>query len=696
MKNVFKTALSLLLCLTMLLPAALTITAEDNQDMYATWVATDDLGRTTPMHEEAGDKREDTAVGIFYFMFMDNPESQDIVDFSKYYEQAGAQGVWNAAVTNGFHIWAEPYLGYYLNTDEWVYRKHAYLLDEAGVDFVYLDVTNSSMYPHAWRTMFRTWQSMRDEGSHTPQIVFCFGQGIFADNMKVIWNDIYTPDENGNYPYEDLWFHWEGKPLLLASLDSLSDAEKKTYGDFFTIRKSWAYNTTDTRGEWPWIQEHVQTPGKSPDGKVEQMAVAAGFHANSSHGRSWVITKQDARRVQTAQTVNGKLDFGYSLEETAQGLAFAQQWEAAIKERPSVVMLTGWNEFTFGKWATSLYPSQGIGQTVASMYKVTQYDPVYDSNYIDAMTAEYSRDIEPINGQFGDNYFYEMAEYIRLYKGVSPLPGSTAAFDVDMSGDLSEFNAIPALYLDTKGDTAHRDGGSIGSLYRYVNTTGRNDLLEARVSKTGKTVYFSIDCADTVITDDGADWMNLYLNVDRSCDTGWEGYDFVINRSRDGSTCTVERFTGRDWESARAVGSAAYRVSGSRMVIAVDAELVGLDTRDSFDFKWADNAAVEGNVMKFMTLGDTAPNDRFRFRYVLSGGTYSDAPFIYENETQPETQPETAAPATDAVTEADTAPAGRKHGDITWIRGLWIIFAASDVLLAALLCVLLVKRRKNQ
>jgi hypothetical protein len=38
----------------------------------------------------------------------------------------------------------------------------------------------------------------------------------------------------------------------------------------------------------------------------------------------------------------------------------------------------------------------------------------------------------------------------------------------------------------------------------------------------------------------------------------------------------------------------------------------------SLNFKWADNANVEGDVMRFMELGDTAPNDRFVFAYTAS------------------------------------------------------------------------------
>ncbi len=35
---------------------------------------------------------------------------------------------------HAMHHWGEPYLGYYVSNDEWVIRKHAQMLSDAGVD----------------------------------------------------------------------------------------------------------------------------------------------------------------------------------------------------------------------------------------------------------------------------------------------------------------------------------------------------------------------------------------------------------------------------------------------------------------------------------------------------------------------------------------------------------------------------------
>ena len=714
--RIYSRTLALLIACLLLTPSFTLLATAETNSIYTTWIATDALGRTTPTYEEAGALKEDAYVGIFYFMFMDPIfDSNEIMDFSAAYNKGGAQAVWNTAVTNGFHIWAEPYFGYYLNTDEWIIRKHAYMLSEAGVDFIYLDVTNNSMYQHCWETIFRVWKEIRDEGQDTPDICFSFGKTMYPENMQIIWDKIYTPDETGAYPYEELWFTWEGKPLIFGDFSSID----KKISEFFTIRTSWAYEE-EQKGQWPWIQLYPQGKGLSPSGEFEQMSVAAGFHANSSHGRSlWVDNSK--KRVEYKQTVNGKLDFGYSLDETAYGLAFAQQWSYAIERSPKIVMLTGWNEFTFGK-----HVNAGIGQTISSMYTIIQNDPIQENNYIDAMTAEYSRDIEPIKGMFGDNYFYQMAYYIRLFKGVDPIPESTAVFEVDMAGNLTEFDSVEAIYRDVVGDVTHRNSPSLLSSFYYVNQTGRNDLVSAKISKTDEYVYFYVDCADAITAPEGENWMNLFVNADRSYDTGWEGYDFIINRSRDNGKCTVERFFTGAWDEAAFVGEADYTVVGNRMVIRVASELLQLEGRDSFDFKWADNSTTEGDPMQFLDLGDSAPNDRYRFRYVLTGGTYSDALLNTssdENETVTEEStevPDDTETSTPASTDVETDMAATTETDIpavtdadfptnpdsvgggqsrvsfgTAVKGGWMIFLGADLVLAAMIVCILIKNKKG-
>ena len=96
------------------------------------------------------------------------------------------------------------------------------------------------------------------------------------------------------------------------------------------------------------------------------------------------------------------------------------------------------------------------------------------------------------------------------------------------------------------------------------------------------------------------------------------------------------------------------------MTVKVAKTAIGHKSGDtvSLSFKWADNADVRGDVMRFMELGDTAPNDRFVFAYTASTlddeRGKSDEPV--EDTTSDETTPvETAPVETDSVIET-TAP----------------------------------------
>ena len=98
--------------------------------------------------------------------------------------------------------------------------------------------------------------------------------------------------------------------------------------------------------------------------------------------------------------------------------------------------------------------------------------------------------------------------------------------------------------------------------------------------------------------------------------TGWEGYDYILNRSRSSEKVSVEKFVNNSW-SFENIGEADYAVKKNGIVIKVKKTLLGLTEENiSFDFKWADNSTETGDVMQFMDLGDVAPDCRFNFRYM--------------------------------------------------------------------------------
>ncbi len=629
---------------------------------YSTWSATDDLDRTTPTDVgEASGKQ----VGLFYFLIhSDSFGGREVNDVTRYYLEGGTEKIQSTlssfAGRDGAY-WAEPYFGYYSSHDEWVYRKHAYMLAAAGVDFIFLDVSNNRFYIEQATVLFDTWKSIRDEGGATPQIAFMYGDMPFT-----LLNGLYTLLEPFyNHPdYAELLYCVDGKPLLLGNNDTpenrtwtvsgttpQSRADYRSYlkndpvlNEFytnsyknvlsnFTVRKCWAWQAGTYKGYWDWLQESPQALGTDLDGKVEQISVSMGVHAHTSRGRSY---------VNGDNTYNKDGNFGYTLGTAKYGYFFAEQFEYALRQDVNVIMITGWNEWYAGVQKGSS-PDQTSGQTPTPYYYM-----------VDQMSPEYSRDGEPMKIRdgvgFGDNYYYQMAAYIRRFKGMNAVPATVNGGGLG-GAEPETWRKVSPAFTDTVGDTDLRHALGFSGEFLYTNGTARNDLDIAKVSQDGDKLYFFVSTATPLITVDDEYWMNLYIDADGNPATGWEGFDYVLNRSRTDKQVTVERFNGTAWETA-VVGEASYALEESSMVISVDKTLLGLaaDRVSSLCFKWADNARVEGDILRFMTEGDTAPNDRFVFTY--TGSTTEDERAGVPDESESETDGEST---TESHPESDTA-----------------------------------------
>ena len=323
----------------------------NSRDVFSdTWTAADDAGRVTP---DGADTRTatDKKVGMFYFMWHNAKEQGQypLYDHTAAYLEGGAEAVWKLIPQGnmGFaHYWAQPYFGYYNSDDEWVIRKHGYMLSEAGVDFIFVDATNGIIYEKQLEALLRVWSKMRAEGQNTPQICFHCGNDDTnaAASLNNLWNNYYSVGK-----YSDLWFYWDGKPLIFYP-ESLGKKLSTEMKGFFTARQSWA-NTNDTwytakngKGHWAWADMYPQKPGLSPKGEVEQMIVMCGFWANGSYGTN-------AGRSYTYKNGipehEGAWDFGYALLNTTsgQGLAYQEQFDLAAETDPPIIMITGWNEW---------------------------------------------------------------------------------------------------------------------------------------------------------------------------------------------------------------------------------------------------------------------------------------------------------------------------------------------------------------
>lgn len=573
------------------------------------WVATDALGRSLPSYEEIGPLKKDRYVGMFYFLTHNNPNANGPFDVTKIMQQNPDNPQWG----EGSHFWGQPEDGYYLSYDKWVIKKHANLLADAGVDVIIFDVTNDRTYPDVYLKVCEVFAEMRSKGENTPSIAF-LGSEI---SVNELWKDFY---QNGTY--KDLWFVWKGKPLILFGQHEIPSRKlnndvvfSNEIRDFFSIRQSWAWTTLPWyqsaefgKDKWPWVDHFPQAISwhESPD-KAEMIPVSVAQHPLSNIGRSF----HNFSQPQTDK---------YDLTPfTNQGLYFEEQWSRALEVQPEFVFVTGWNEWSAGaqtmgeniskslqKWA--FYPGAHLGNAGKPL-------KVGDHYFIDQYNQEFSRDIEPMVGGHTDNYYYQLMANIRKYKGMEKPAASTTSKTIQINGSFEQWKAISSPYQDHTFDTEHRNslGQGVAS-GTYVNRTGRNDFINFKVTHDADFVYFYAQTREKITTEKGKNWMLLYIDTDQNKNTGWEGYDFVINAKVIDKKKTTISTLSKNGDLSNPV-QINYKVEGNQLMIAVKQSALKLNKSLAFDFHWADHIQKLGDVNEFFVNGDSAPERRSNYRF---------------------------------------------------------------------------------
>jgi hypothetical protein len=198
---------------------------------------------------------------------------------------------------------------------------------------------------------------------------------------------------------------------------------------------------------------------------------------------------------------------------------------------------------------------------------------------------------------------------------VRPPQAASSVKTTSLTGGFHQWDDVKPEFLEDLFDTTHRNHPGFGNVGALTNQTGRNDFDTLKVARDADNIYFYVRTREPITAPTGDNWMLLYLDTDCDHKTGWEGYDFVIGRSRSApGVCTIERnIGGWKWEAA---AKAQYVVRGNEMQIVVPRKAVGLEkVKLKFDFKCADNVPSSGDAMDFVDKGDVAPNGRFKYRF---------------------------------------------------------------------------------
>lgn len=560
--------------------------------------------------------------------------------------------------TEGSYHWGEPEAGYFLSKDEYVIRKDMSMLADAGVDVLVMDVTNAVRYWDEWNTIFPVMLKMKAEGNKVPRFCFWAFNGPVISVVQDLYDKIYKPEK-----YKDLWFMWDGKPLLLCNASPGSDANgaqqqanphyepgaatDKTnphYGDpdyseqflkdyskevrtFFTLRSMWwgyyewagkRYVGTEDNWSFGYDMGDKRVSSMNPDdlvslheGTREEAAVTPAQHPATLVGKSWTRNQEEPQLNEQDLPVATNVPWLGETREHPEGygIYFQQRWDEAIKANPQFLYINDWNEWTAGKY-------QPEGQTSDFMRRKSPY------YFVDQYNAEFNRCIQPMRGGYTDNYYMQMAQNIRRYKGARPIPELRGFSAIKIDGDARDWDAVTVEYRDTAGDVFHRDYDGYGGLH-YRNDSGRNDIVTAKVAVDPANIYFHAETKDDLTSHTDKNWMLLLIDTDKNPKTGWFGYDCLINRNVvNATTTTICRYesktsnalTSGSWSE---IAQIDYGYRGKSLEVAIPRKLLGLEGNSfTFDFKWADNPADLTDPISLCTTGDTAPNRRFNYRCI--------------------------------------------------------------------------------
>lgn len=589
------------------------------------WAAVDGLGRTVAGYEEVGDKDEDKFVGMFYWTWhlsqSSGKKAYNVTEIINQYPEARNDWnhrAWLNTSSGTPYFWDEPLFGYYVNSDKYVVRKHAEMLADAGVDVIIFDCTNGTFtWPEGYNVIFKVFSEAKAEGVDVPQVAFMLN---FAPNddsrteLKMLYGQIYSKGK-----YQDLWFYWDDKPLIMAHKNclDLSNNKDKEISEFFTFRQNeptyFAKDTNISQKVWGWCSVYPQTKyGVREDGSVEQMTVNVAQNA-SEHG---LVAMNDYRGGVFGRGY-AKGDYSYTFKYKNEdvvidkntdnayfyGLNFQQQWDYALQVDPDFIFITGWNEWIAGRHSEW----QGTKNAFPDQYN-----------------AEFSRDIEPSRGILKDYYYYQLVSNVRKFKGVDSPSLATDDKNVNKSIDINsaddQWADVLLSYDHYIGSTKERNSVGWGSK-KYVSNTMRNDIVTSKVAYDAENIYFMVETLNDLSDPSDPAWMRLLIDTDTTgISPNWEGFEYIINRaSPNGNEAVIERSTG-GWNFEQC-GIAKLSVNGKRLQIAVPRATLGLEKTLDFNFKWADNTRADdatddsGDIMDFYQYGDVAPGGRFTFRF---------------------------------------------------------------------------------
>lgn len=560
-------------------------------------VGFDEYGRSL---SPVSSRKEDKEVGIFYFLWLGQHNQPEVYDIPSILEQYGEEMLFHTndpkvSPAGQFHWWEEPLYGYYNSADEFIIRKHLEMLTSAGVDFLMFDATNTLIYANVAEKIMKVICELREKGWDAPQITW-ITHSRSIQTIQNLYGTFYAKNK-----YKESWYCVDGKPMMIGYTTAEKDmAEAATRGDtsynpgdlpqklqdFFYMREvRWPWDPLVENG-WPYTEWQYPQPVNT-----DMMSVSIATHPGVPF--SFSLTHENwmnwGRGYDTKKKVNVH-------EDIYRGTFFDAQWKIALRRDPRFVCITGWNEWVAQKnWYGGEY------------------------TYTDNVDMEYSRDAEPMKGGYEDAYYIQMMSYIRQYKynTAEGMIADTLRKTIDVQGDASQWADVNAIYRRIGSDNGLRDSVGGAASVHYKQDAVTNNITEVRVTNDADNLYFYIRSEADMVVSDAENFMNIFIGTGTNPTVkGWESYEYVIGRSRDGQTATVEALNA-DYTGTKLDAVATYTVQGNVMQVSIPRAALGLENGGDFYFKVADGVADTDEIMDYYVTGRSLPMGRLSYLYQM-------------------------------------------------------------------------------
>ncbi|MBO7503712.1 MAG: hypothetical protein J6U38_05025, partial [Clostridia bacterium] len=229
---------------------------------------------------------------------------------------------------------------------------------------------------------------------------------------------------------------------------------------------------------------------------------------------------------------------------------------------------------------------------------------------------EFSRDIEMPKEGYGDNFYLQLCDNIRRFKGAANVKAAkTPETVIDVNADPSQWDNVTASYKALSQTVRERDSTSVDKRIKYKQPAPDNNIQEIKLAHDKENLYFLIRCENDVAVPDEPNWMNIYIGTGELSSDGFCGYEFLADCTPEGGkVCTLDN----EGASAETGAGVKTSVSGKYVQVAVPLSALGIKNVKNCKgvyFKVTDGVNESADILETYISGKSLPMGRLSYYY---------------------------------------------------------------------------------